>query len=167
MSARWYVVHTQTNGETRADEHLRRQGFKTFLPVFLKRRRHARKTETVKRPLFPRYMFVQIDTAAQGWHAIRSTAGVNGLVGGEAGPIPVQQGVVESLSALQKTDGHVRVPAQRKFLPGASIRVVDGLFASALGLFESMSDNDRVSVLLDLLGRRVRVVLDSESVASA
>ena len=75
MSARWYVVHTQPNSESRANEHLRRQGYITFLPKLLKRRRHARKTETVSRPLFPRYIFVQLDTVHQGWHAIRSTFG--------------------------------------------------------------------------------------------
>ncbi len=30
--ARWYVVHTQPNGEARADLNLRRQGFATYLP---------------------------------------------------------------------------------------------------------------------------------------
>jgi len=166
MSARWYVVQTQPHAEARADAHLRRQGFNTFLPTFLKHRRHARKTDMVARPLFPRYMFVQIEMGSQGWHAIRSTLGVSGLIGGDAGPTPVQDGIVESLQARQGADGHFRLP-QRKFLPGAAIRVVDGLFASAMGFFESMNGNERVSVLLELLGRRVRVVLDPESVAAA
>jgi transcriptional antiterminator RfaH len=167
MSARWYVVHTQPNGESRADEHLRRQGYITYLPRLLKRRRHARKTEMVSRPLFPRYMFVQLDVASQGWHAIRSTFGVAGLVGGENGPQPVQDGIVESLLAARGEDGYFRAAASRAFRPGAAIRVVEGIFASASGFFESMSDNERVSVLLELLGRRVRVVLDYESVVPA
>jgi len=166
MSARWYVVHTQPNSESRANEHLRRQGYITFLPKLLKRRRHARKTETVSRPLFPRYIFVQLDTVHQGWHAIRSTLGVASLVGGEQGPTPVRDGIVEALRAQQGSDGFFRAQV-RKFAPGEAIRVVDGLFASAIGFFESMSDNERVSVLLEILGRRVRVVLDPDSVAAA
>jgi transcriptional antiterminator RfaH len=167
MSDRWYVVQTRPHAERRADVHLRRQGFATFLPKFLKHRRHARKIETVERPLFPRYIFVQVDTASQGWRAIRSTFGVTALVGGENGPVPVRDGIVESLRAQQGEDGYLRIPTVCKLTPGAAIRVVDGIFSSAIGFFESMSDNERVSVLLDLLGRRVRVMLDSDSVAAA
>jgi hypothetical protein len=36
-----------------------------------------------------------------------------------------------------------------------------------MGMFESMNDKDRVTVLLDLLGRRVRVGLEVDSVALA
>ena len=39
--ARWYVVQTQANGEAKAAEHLRRQGYEIYLPRYLKRRRHA------------------------------------------------------------------------------------------------------------------------------
>lgn len=166
MSARWYVVQTQPHAEARANAHLRRQGFNTFLPTFLKRRRHARKTDTVTRPLFPRYMFVRVDPNTQGWRAIASTIGVMTLVGGELGPTPVREGIVEALLAEQGSDGHFRAFAARRFAPGTTIKVVDGLFASALGLFDGMTDNDRVTVLLELLGRRVRVVLEPESVVA-
>ena len=165
-SARWYVVQTQPHAEGRADAHLRRQGFTTYMPKLLKQRRHARKTETVSRPLFPRYLFVLIDHTHQGWHAIRSTFGVADLVGGENGPVPVRSEIIAALRAQEGDDGYFRMAA-RKFAQGAAVRVLDGIFASAVGFFESMSDNDRVSVLLDLLGRRVRVVLAAESIAAA
>ena len=164
--ARWYVVQTQPHAESRAQEHLRRQGFTTYLPRLRKSRRHARKTEKVSRPLFPRYMFVLIDTTHQGWHAIRSTFGVSSLVGGESGPMPLRDGVIEALRQREGEDGHFHQETP-KFLRGAAVRVLDGVFASCLGLFEGMSDRDRVAVLLDLLGRRVRVVLDAESVIRA
>ena len=167
MSARWYVVHTQPNAESRADEHLRRQGYVTFLPKLLKRRRHARKTEMVGRPLFPRYMFVQLDTERQGWHAIRSTFGVANLLTGENGPLPVHDGIVDSLLARRNEDGYFLPQPECKFSPGDAIRVVEGIFASAFGFFEGMSDSERVLVLLEMLGRRVRVSLDAVSVAAA
>jgi transcriptional antiterminator RfaH len=166
MSPRWFVVHTQPNAETRADEHLRRQGYVTFLPKLRKRRRHSRKTELVSRPLFPRYMFVHLDMAQQGWHAIRSTFGVASLVSGQDGPLPVQRGIVESLLTQQSEDGYFSAP-ERKLVPGTAVRVMEGVFASASGLFESMSDSERVSVLLELLGRRVRVTLDADAVVAA
>jgi transcriptional antiterminator RfaH len=164
--SRWYVVQTQPHAEARAQEHLRRQGFTTYLPKLRKSRRHARKTEQVSRPLFPRYMLVLIDHTHQGWHAIRSTFGVSNLVGGENGPVALRDDVIEALRQREGEDGHVHLDAP-KFLRGAAVRVLDGVFASCMGMFESMNDKDRVTVLLDLLGRRVRVGLEVDSVALA
>ncbi|MGD9769432.1 MAG: transcription termination/antitermination NusG family protein, partial [Pseudolabrys sp.] len=57
---RWYAVQSQPNAENKAVAHLARQGFETYLPRYLKRRRHARRVETVAAPLFPRYLLVAI-----------------------------------------------------------------------------------------------------------
>ena len=165
-TAHWYVVQTQPHAEGKAQEHLRRQGFTTYLPKLIKSRRHARKTEQVSRPLFPRYMFVLIDSTHQGWHAIRSTFGVSNLVGGESGPTAVREGVIQALKERESADGHIHLE-RPAFRCGGVVRVLDGAFASCLGLFERMNDKDRVSVLLDLLGRRVRVVLEADSVTAA
>ena len=53
MGHRWYVVRTQPHAESKASAHLGRQGFETYLPRYLKKRRHARRVETVQAPLFP------------------------------------------------------------------------------------------------------------------
>ena len=50
---------------------------------------------------------------------------------------------------------------------GDRVRVRDGPFASALGLFEGVADADRVAILLELLGCKVRVVLDGDLIEAA
>ena len=55
----WLVAQTHPRAEERAVQHLQRQGFKTYLPQHLKRRRHARRVETVRSPLFPSYLLAQ------------------------------------------------------------------------------------------------------------
>ncbi len=60
--------------------NLIRQGFEIYLPRYLKRRRHARKVDVVAAPLFPRYVFINIDMATQRWRPIQSTFGVSHLV---------------------------------------------------------------------------------------
>ena len=73
---RWYVVHTRPNGELRAAHNLERQGFKTYLARYIKERRHARKVERIQQPLFPRYVFVNLDTDTDRWRSILGTFGV-------------------------------------------------------------------------------------------
>ena len=58
----WCVAHTQPFKEVVAKQHLLGQGYKVYLPQFKKIRRHARKVEEVLSPLFPRYIFVGMDS---------------------------------------------------------------------------------------------------------
>jgi transcriptional antiterminator RfaH len=167
MTTRWYVVQTQPHAETKAMGHLIRQGFEAYLPRYLKRRRHARKVEMVAAPLFPRYLFVTVDLEAQRWRSIHSTTGVSRLVCNGDEPAPVPPDVVAALQGREDATGFVKLERRPQFAPGERVRVVDGIFADSLGLFEGMADRERVAILLDLLGRKVRVVLDRESVAAA
>jgi transcriptional antiterminator RfaH len=162
----WYLVHTRPNSERKAAEHLARQGFETYLPRYLKRRRHARRVETVAAPLFPRYLFVAVDVAAQRWLSIRSTVGVSTFVCWGDKPAEVHSSIIEALRC-RETRGLIALEKRARFAVGDRVRITDGVFANCLGLFEGMPDQERVAVLLDLLGRKVRVTIDDLSVAAA
>jgi transcriptional antiterminator RfaH len=167
MGSRWYVVQTQVNGETKAEQNLLRQGYQIYLPRYLKRRRHARKVDFVAKPLFPRYLFVAIDMATQRWRSIQSTSGVSHLVANGDEPAVVPEGVVRALKVREDAKGFVELDAAPSFAPGDKVRVLGGAFMDNAGLFNGMADHDRVSILLEMLGRQVRVVLDADLVAAA
>jgi len=166
-AARWYIVQTQPNAERKAVAHLERQGFATYLPRYRKRRRHARRTEIVLAPLFPRYVFVSVDMEAQRWRSIQSTLGVSHLVCNGDVPAMVPPSVIEALHGRESNDGIIDVDIQPHFERGDRIRVTSGAFGDCFGLFECMTDGERIAILLDLLGRQVRVVLDAEDVVAA
>jgi len=163
----WYVVRTQTNAEAKAARNLLRQGFEIYLPHYLKRRSHARKVEKVAAPLFPRYMFVRIDLATQRWRSVQSTYGVSHLVLNGSDPAPVAGQVIDALKAREDASGCVTLEQRPKFAMGEKVRVLAGVFADNLGLFDGMADRDRVAILLELLGRKVRVSLEADLVAAA
>jgi transcriptional antiterminator RfaH len=160
-------VHTHANSEGKAAQHLGRQGFEIYLPRYLKRRRHARRIETLPAPLFPRYLFVALDMAVHRWRSIHSTIGVSRLVCNGEEPARVASGVVDCLRQREGEDGLVVLERRPLFARGDSIRVIEGVFNTCLGLFEGATDGERVAILLDLLGRKVRVVLDWDAVAAA
>jgi transcriptional antiterminator RfaH len=164
---RWYVVQSQPNAELKATAHLNRQGFDTYLPRYLKRVRHARRVDVVSRPLFPRYLFVSIDVTVQRWRSVYSTVGVSNLLGTDNAPLPVAEQVVVALRQREDGAGFVKLEHRPDFRAGQKIRVLEGVFADCLGLYDGMPDRDRVAVLLDLLGRKVRVLVDVETVAAA
>jgi transcriptional antiterminator RfaH len=163
----WYVVHTRPSAENKAVVHLLRQGFESYLPRYLKRRRHARRVEVVGAPLFPRYLFVAIDMSVQRWRSIHSTVGVSQLVCAGDCPTLVPDQVIASLKQREDAAGFVQLERRPQFCKGDTIRVLDGVFGDCLGLYDGMTDRDRIAILLDLLGRKVRVLLDAEGVAAA
>jgi transcriptional antiterminator RfaH len=163
----WYVVQTQANAESKAVAHLARQGFATYLPRYLKRRRHARRVDVVASPLFPRYLFVEIDMALQRWRSIYSTVGVSRLVCNGEYPASVSDRVVDLLKKREDPSGFIQLDHRPKFKTGDKIRILEGAFYDCLGIYDGMPDRDRVGILLDLLGRKVRVVMDAEAIAAA
>jgi transcriptional antiterminator RfaH len=167
LHPRWFVAHTQPHAEAKATWHLKRQGFEIYIPRYLKRRRHARKIETVAAPLFPRYVFVSVDMMTQRWLSIRSTIGVSSLVCNGDMPTAVPDEIVEALRSREDASGFIKLDSRPRFRPGDKIRVLDGAFSSCLGLFEGMAERERIAILLDLLGRKVRVVLDADLIAAA
>lgn len=164
--SRWYVVQTHVHAESKAAAHLLRQGYDIYLPRYLKRRRHARRVESVPAPLFPRYLFVGFDMGSR-WRSIQSTQGVSHLICNSNEPAVLPESVVAELRRREDDNGFIRLDPQPLYSPGDKVRVVDGVFGESFGLFEGMADRDRVAILLDLMGRKVRVVLDRESVAAA
>jgi transcriptional antiterminator RfaH len=164
---RWYVVQTQANAEYKAVAHLARQGFTTYLPRYLKRRRHARRIDVAAAPLFTRYLFVEFDMDAQCWRSIYSTLGVSRLICNGDWPAPVSGAVIDSLRGRENSAGLIQLDSSPRFTPGDRIRVLEGVFNDCLGIYDGMSDRERVEILLDLLGRKVRVLLHAEAIAAA
>jgi len=167
FASRWYVVQTHPHAESKASAHLRRQDFTVYLPYYLKQRRHARRIEKVRAPLFPGYLFVSIDTATQRWLSIDSTFGVTKLVRDGDRPAAVPPHVIDALKHREDADGLIQLDRRPRFSMGDKIRVVGGAFCDCYGLYEGMSGSERVAILLELLGRKVRVVLDNEAVEAA
>ena len=162
----WHAVHTRPHHEDCAAINLSRQGFEIYLPRYLRRCRHARKTEMVPRPLFPRYLFVKIDSARDRWRAIHSTFGVNHLVLAGEVPALVPDAIVTEIRAREDGDGFVRLGLPAGVGPGSHIRVIDGIFAEARGILERIASERRVAVLLGLLGREVRVLVPAASIGA-
>ena len=161
---RWYVASTHSKAESRALWHLRNQGYHGYLPRYRKRRTHARRTELVPAPLFPGYIFIAVDIGVTSWHPIRSTIGIRHLICHGNNPVPVPKGVVEDIIAREGEDGIISAPSLPPFADGEPVKVTAGPFLGQIGFFECVSDDERIVILLEMLGRRIRVPLPLHSV---
>lgn len=161
----WFVVRTKTGAEERAAQHLTNQDFEVYLPRYSRQVRHARKTQTVLRPVFPGYLFVSMDMGQQRWRAINGTVGVISLVQFGDAPRPLASGIIDAIRA-REDHGVVKL-APNGLQKGDLVRVRGGAFADYKALLEEVSDDKRVILLLNLMGREVRVTVPVENLAKA
>ena len=161
----WFAVHTHAKAEFVAKANLERQGFGTYLPVFRKMRRHARRTEVVSAPLFPRYVFVCLGRGMGGWSKIRYSKGVSNIVSFGLKPAKVSEEIVEGLLKRQDEDGFVNLGKMDNVLPGDKVNIVDGFFERKSGVIEKITGNDRVLLLLDLIDRQIRLNASRDSIS--
>ncbi len=160
----WFVAHTHARGEPLARINLLRQDFEVYLPQYLKRRRHARRTDWVLSPLFPRYIFVHMDLERCRWRSIHSTIGISHLVGHGDRPAVLRDHIVDEIRARENERGVVNVQDAPPYRRGETVQITAGPLSDQLGLFEGVDDAQRVILLLDLLGREVQVRVPAEAV---
>lgn len=163
--ARWYVARTQPHAEGRAIANLEKQSLPAFCPWFRKSRRHARRRESVLAPLFPRYVFVRLDLTCDRWRCVKSTRGVSHMLMQGELPLPVANGVVETLQQRTLVDGSIDLSPQ--LAAGQSVRITHGPFTDLVGTLQQLDPAGRVRVLLSLMGRTVSVALKGEDLLPA
>lgn len=159
----WYVVNTLPHQEIRAEANLKRQGYRAWLPAFRRSRRHARRIETVLAPLFPGYLFVQLDLARDAWSPINGTYGVRRLLCRDERPARVPEDFVEGLRHTVDGEGLVAVP-EAGLEPGRKVRLLAGPFADCIGTLLHLAARDRVALLLDVLGTQVSTLVSRRMV---
>lgn len=162
--SRWLVATTHANSEATARTNLERQGYSVYLPMIRKRRSHARKVEMVLRPLFPGYIFIDLALRHGQWRPIQSTVGVRNLVRFGEEPASIDAGFVAGLKAREE-DGAITRPAT-PFTVGQDVRIEGGPLDGLLARILSLEDKDRVLVLLEVMNRGVKAMLDSRQLSA-
>ncbi|MDA0654164.1 MAG: transcriptional activator RfaH [Proteobacteria bacterium] len=164
---RWYCVTTQMRAEVWARNNLWQRGFEAYLPEYSRRRRHARRTDWVRAPLFPRYLFVRADFDLQSARAVTTAPGVQQLIAFGGPPTPVPDAVIAELRAHEGDDGLIDIDRGRgpssRYRAGERVRVTEGALLDQVGIFQCREDRQRAVILLELLGRAVRVRVAARS----
>ena len=141
----WSVAQCESQRERTAQRFLEQAGFETYLPMI-----RAKKREL---PLFPAYLFVKV---VDFWYSIDNTIGVIELLKSGDAPAKLPDKIISEIKGRER-GGIVRLPKPRGLQIGDRVSIVRGGFTDHIGLFDGMSAKDRIFVLLDLLGRKVRV----------
>jgi transcriptional antiterminator RfaH len=154
----WYLVHTKPRQEDVALANLQRQGYECYLPQMRIERIRRRKVEIATEPMFPRYLFIRLDSSDQGksWSPIRSTLGVSQLVHFGVRAAKVDEALVELLRQREQA-----MPLDAMFHSGDSVVITDGPFAGIEAIYQTADADRRAFILLEILSKPVSMQIDA------
>ena len=161
MSKEWFILQFKSNSHHIAAKNLNRQGFETFLPLHDTTSRRLSRFINTSKPLFPGYMFIKFDRAESKWHKINSTYGVSRLVTFNNTLKSIPDIFVTNL--MKRCDLSGNLLPIKKLKKGDQAKVIKGPFVNLAATVEKYEDDQRIWVLMDLMGRlsKIRTPLDT------
>lgn len=161
---RFVVAWCKPHNEVGAQDALVRDGYAPFVPSRAVTVRRADRKMIVRRPLFPRYIFVGLD-ASQSWYPILSTLGVQGLITNDQKPVIIPKWIMRQLveaDAAQAFDGPRQVFDDRQ-----RVKIVSGHLEGFVGEIMRAPEGRRITVLIELFGKKQKLVLPVDRVRAA
>ena len=151
----WYLIKTKPRQEKIAIQNLENQGYETFCPIA--------KINNQLVVLFPGYLFVQLNEKTQNWSPINSTKGVSHFVKFGLNFAKVPTTVIKFIKANQ----HITTEKLKnlyKFKPGDKVQITNGVFENYMAIFKCYKSDERVILLMNLLGNEQSLSLKKELV---
>jgi transcriptional antiterminator RfaH len=155
MSKEWFILQFKPNAHHRAKKNLNQQGFETFLPLHNTTSRNASRFVNVNRPLFPGYMFILFDKTDSKWHKIKNTYGVSRLITFNSSLKPISTTFIDSLMNRYDSSGKLIPIVEMK--KGDKVEILEGPFASFIATVEKYESEQRIWILMDLMGRKTKL----------
>jgi transcriptional antiterminator RfaH len=155
MSIEWYILQFKPNSHYQAIKNLNLQGFKIFLPLHEITSRKTSKFINSTRPLFPGYMFIAFDKTKIEWQKINNTFGVSRLVTFNSILKSIPAEAIDNLRA--RCDSAGKLQPKKKLTKGDQVKVLKGPFADLIATIETYETDQRIWILMDLMGRKTKI----------
>ena len=161
---RWYIVQFKPNAAQIAVRNLENQSFGTFLPLQEITKRKGKIFRRQIHPLFPGYLFVQIDPDQGSWRQVNSTRGVAHLVhfGDRLSAVPNE--IVEALMVRCDEQSILRQTSETqssKLRAGDQVQVTQGPFSGFIATISNTKPNNRINILIEIMGRATKVAVNA------
>ena len=170
---KWYIVHVLSGFENRVLKTLKERIVnhnmtEYFAEIMVPEESVVAnvngKKRTMKKKFFPGYVLIKMIMTEQTWHLVKDTDKITGFIGGTKDkPMPISDEEAASMTA-SLAEGFKRTRSVANFSEGDSVKVIEGPFASFVGVVENISDKGKVKVQDTIFGRPTPVELEFSQV---
>lgn len=170
---KWYIVHVLSGFENRVLKTLKERIVnhnmtEYFAEIMVPEESVVAnvngKKRTMKKKFFPGYVLIKMIMNEKTWHLVKDTDKITGFIGGTKDkPMPISDEEAASMTA-SLAEGFKRTRSVANFSEGDSVKVIEGPFASFVGVVENISDKGKVKVQVSIFGRPTPVELEFSQV---
>jgi transcription termination/antitermination protein NusG len=170
---KWYIVHVLSGFENRVLKTLKERIVnhnmtEYFAEIMVPEESVVAnvngKKRTMKKKFFPGYVLIKMIMSEKTWHLVKDTDKITGFIGGTKDkPMPISDEEAASMTA-SLAEGFKRTRSVANFSEGDSVKVIEGPFASFVGVVENISDKGKVKVQVSIFGRPTPVELEFSQV---
>lgn len=157
----WYALQYKPAQGDRALQHLQNQGITCFYPkITVEKIRAGKRTEKLE-PLFPGYLFVNLERTDPVWAKLRSTRGVLRIVGFANKPAAIGDSVIQHIK-----DSLDSVAEQGGIKPGQAVQLNEGPFEGINAIFQAYDGEARAIVLINFMQKQQQVKVPVSSITA-
>ncbi len=172
-SFKWYVVHVLSGQENKVKKALRERILNhslqdKFSEIYVPEESVVLnvngKKRRSKKKFFPGYLMIKMVMNDETWHVVKNTDKVTGFIGADKlKPSPISDEEAAYLTN-KSGEGIRRQKTTVDFAEGDNVRVIEGPFASFVGVVEHVNEKGKIKVQVSIFGRPTPVELDFSQV---
>jgi transcriptional antiterminator RfaH len=158
----WYALQHKPAQGDRAVAHLQNQEVTCFYPkITVEKIRVGKRTKKLE-PLFPGYLFVNLEQTDPMWAKLRSTRGILRVVSFANKPAGIADDVIQHIK-----DGLDTVAEQGGIKPGQPVELEEGPFQGISAIFQSYDGEERAIVLVSFMQKQQRITVPVSSLGQS
>ncbi|KPJ69419.1 MAG: hypothetical protein AMJ45_00250 [Syntrophobacter sp. DG_60] len=159
MLLKWYAIYTSARHEQRVYDRLVNKSIHAFLPKMEVWSRRKDRRKRIQVPLFPGYLFVNVDLDPYVRLEILKTPGVAYILGNNGKLTPIPESQIASIQTLLKNDVLIRPYPYLKI--GQRVRIVNGPLIGCEGiLLRNKTNKQKLIISIDLLKQSISTEID-------
>jgi len=151
---KWYLIKTKPKQEKIAIANLQNQNYHVYCP--------SAKINSKVVVLFPGYLFIYLDATTENFSPIRSTKGVSNFVRFGMTYAQIPERIIEFIKASEKSTSE-KINNFSKLTPGDNVLITEGVFKNYNAIFESLKSDERVILLMNILGQQQTINIERKS----
>lgn len=148
----WYAVYTRVNCEVKLADRVNKKGIKVLYPYVEELHFWSDRKKKIKKPLFPSYIFVYINTSE--YYSVVSSAGFSHFICFQGKPAVVPDIQIKAINKLLRSRYAWRVES-RVLKKGTKVEVTEGPLAGHQGILVRDSAQNSIAIEITALSQSI------------
>jgi transcriptional antiterminator RfaH len=163
VNTHWYVLTSKPREEQRAYDNLVIQGYEVFLPKIAQVIKKNGLKAVALKPLFPNYLFIQLDKQVANFNAIRSTRGVGSFVRFGLNQATIDSRIIDDIKQSIATEKQGKTLDELlDYCQGDTVELTQGSLKGLKAIYQAKDGLERSILMVKMLGQESKVIISNQ-----